>query len=275
MGYSSTAAAGPFPLWQDRLERSKMQLLTARLTSLYSSHMVGKYTLAIENEGEPVSGRYHVFAAFIVSIVLLVPALVSQAAVSTNADFDRTWARTDKPVADGQVSPTWMWGPQPFTEPVTEPYAECPGGSRTVQYFDKSRMEITDPAGDPTSVWFVTNGLLSTELITGNLQLGNDTFEQRTPAAINVAGDADDTNGPTYATFTNLLDAAPAAIGEAYIEWLDRAGTITQDSGLAARGITAAYLDDVTNHAIAALFWAFMTSTGTVYQDGGHSRAAV
>ena len=29
-----------------------------------------------------------------------------------NDAFQRTWARTDQPVADGAVARTWMWGPE-------------------------------------------------------------------------------------------------------------------------------------------------------------------
>src|SRR5688500_4543766 len=57
--------------------------------------------------------------------------------------FERTWARTDKPVTDGEANRTWMWGPEGNTGAIPEPYLESPGGMRTVQYFDKSRMEIT------------------------------------------------------------------------------------------------------------------------------------
>ena len=38
-----------------------------------------------------------------------------------------------------------MWGPQALTGLMTEEYAEGLLGERTVQYYDKSRMEITDP----------------------------------------------------------------------------------------------------------------------------------
>ncbi|RIK35458.1 MAG: hypothetical protein DCC58_20470, partial [Chloroflexi bacterium] len=115
-------------------------------------------------------------------------------------EFHRTWGRTDGPVAQGAVSRTWMWGPDPFTDGLFEQYAEGPDGARFVQYFDKSRMEITaEPGIDPDSIWYVTNGLLSRELITGRMQLGDDTFAQHEPAHVNVAGDPDDTTGPTYA----------------------------------------------------------------------------
>ncbi len=117
--------------------------------------------------------------------------------------FERTWKRTDDPVQGGRVSRTWMWGPA-FGEIMVEPYDES-GGYRTVLYHEKSRMEITNPSGDPSSIWYVTNGLIAKELVTGQLQLGDSRFEERGPASINVAGDADDPDGPTYASFQSLL----------------------------------------------------------------------
>ena len=101
---------------------------------------------------------------------LFLAAFEILAVAPANEHFQRTWARTDKPVADGQVSRTWMWGPEAFTGAIQEPYLESPSGKRWVQYFDKSRMEITDPeGGDPASIWYVTNGLLVVELVTGDM----------------------------------------------------------------------------------------------------------
>jgi hypothetical protein len=103
--------------------------------------------------------------------------------VPGNVWFQRTWARTDQPVSDGAVARTWMWGPQAFTSILEESYDESPNSRRTVQYFDKSRMEITsDPDIEPESVWYVTNGLLVVELITGRMQVGDNRFVQRDPA---------------------------------------------------------------------------------------------
>ncbi|MEZ4572086.1 MAG: hypothetical protein R2849_17530 [Thermomicrobiales bacterium] len=56
---------------------------------------------------------------------------------------------------------------------MTRSYADSPGGSRQVQYFDKSRMEINDPGGDTEELWYVTNGLLVVELMTGRMQTGD------------------------------------------------------------------------------------------------------
>ena len=79
-------------------------------------------------------------------------------------------------------------------------------------YFE--RMEITDPdvLGDGLVCREWPAG--GSESTTGRLQLGDDTFIQRAPAAINVAGDPDDRDGPTYATFgAALASVVPAADG--------------------------------------------------------------
>jgi hypothetical protein len=192
-----------------------------------------------------------------------------------NGSFLAVWERTDRPVAEGQVARTWMWGPEAFTGALQEPYTESPGGQRTVQYYDKSRMEITDPNGNPSSEWYVTNGLLVVELITGRLQTGNATFEDLPEAQVNVAGDADDAVGPTYATLNAVVDRAPLAVGAAIAQRIGRDGTVTNEQSLAAQGITTAILDDVTLHTIATPFWDFMTSSGLVYEGGQYTQDAL
>src|SRR5690349_11547588 len=65
-----------------------------------------------------------------------------------NPFFETVWKRTDAPVQQLAVSRTWVWGPEAISAPAGEPYADSPGGTRLVQYFDKSRMEINNPDGD-------------------------------------------------------------------------------------------------------------------------------
>src|SRR3954454_10447386 len=98
--------------------------------------------------------RSSVFLIFVLGFALLpMSALRSAAATSApradeapgNPAFLRTWKRTDQPVADGSVARTWMWGPSANTPVVQEDYAEAPGARRDVQYYDKSRMELTHP----------------------------------------------------------------------------------------------------------------------------------
>ena len=118
-----------------------------------------------------------------------------------------------------------MWGPAGF-QTKQEAYAESPGWQRTVVYFDKSRIEITNPSGDKNSQWFITNGLLTKELITGQMQVGDSSFETRSPAQIPVAGDPDDTNGPTYASFSGLLGKPAHNVGDQLTDTVDRNGNI-------------------------------------------------
>jgi V8-like Glu-specific endopeptidase len=187
----------------------------------------------------------------------------------TVPEFIATWERTDRPVRDGAVNRTWMWGVDPGTPVYLEPYLESPGGVRAVTYYDKSRMEITNPNGDPGSIWHVTNGLIVLEMISGDLQLGTDTFEAHQPAQVNVAGDLDDLNGPTYASFNGNLGAPPLAEGAAITHRLNRSGTVTNDQSLANRGVVAARYVPETNHTVASVFWEFMNASGVVYENGG------
>jgi hypothetical protein len=185
--------------------------------------------------------------------------------------FTATWARTDQPVATGQVVRTWMWGTDSngLAERV-EPYVEATGGERVVRYFDKSRMEVTNPDGDSSDPWFVSNGLLVIELVTGRLQLGDDTFETRKPADVNVAGDADDPSGPTYATIALIRELPPLDDGEVVNQRLSRDGQITIEPGLTGYGVTAVHRVQVPgiNHQIASPFWAFMNSSGPIVENG-------
>lgn len=147
---------------------------------------------------------------FGITLVTVSPVLLL-AETPANHSFAATWQRTDKPVADGQATRTWMWGPEAFTGALLEPYQQSPDGQRVVQYFDKARMEITRPGDDPGSIWYVTNGLLVVELMSGRVQTGDDDFVQRDPAQVNVAGDADDPDGISYALLAGFRDAPPAA----------------------------------------------------------------
>ncbi len=186
-------------------------------------------------------------------------------------DFEQVWTRTDEPVAEVVAKRTWIWGPAPFTDVLTEPYAESPGDERQVIYYDKNRMEITSPDADPASPWYVTNGLLAVELTTGQVQLGHNDFKQGLPSEMNVAGDQGFDNGPSYATFGRINGEASRGppydhdrTGEIVRGRLERSGRATIDPTLEAYGIELGYFDEVTNANIAAPFWEFMNSTGLV-----------
>ncbi|MGB9633814.1 MAG: DUF5107 domain-containing protein, partial [Chloroflexaceae bacterium] len=94
---------------------------------------------------------------FLIALALCPPATVAgPAAPDGFADpaFRDLWARADLPVAGG-AGRSWTWGALPG-ERRYERYDQAPGGARLVQYFDKARMEIGDPAGNRRSPWFVT-----------------------------------------------------------------------------------------------------------------------
>jgi hypothetical protein len=185
-----------------------------------------------------------------------------------NAFFWATWARTDLPVRDGNTSRTWMWGPGPFTDILWEPYVEAPGGQRMVMYFDKSRMEINDPDADSQSIWYVTNGLLVSEMISGMRQFGDATLTQYPTSQSNVAGDGDDPTEPTYSSFSGVLSEPAQPDGTLLDQQIDRNGTFTSAQEWGSYGLTIAHVDTITQHGVAGPFWNFMNSQGLIYEDG-------
>ena len=208
------------------------------------------------------------------ALVIAGVALRDSGAAAPPRAIQETWSRVDRPVAADKVERTWLWGPQESSFQKSEPYAESPGGKRTVVYFDKSRMEITNPGASQSSAWFVANGLLVVELVSGRMQVGDDTFVSRRPADINVAGDLTDAGGPTYATFGALTSVAPVADGATLIQRVARDGSVTDDPALARFSVVAAYRARAPgiDHQIAAPFWDFMRATGVVYQNGAYEQ---
>jgi hypothetical protein len=161
-----------------------------------------------------------------------------------------------------------MWGPEAFSGLLAEEYSDSPDGVRSVAYFDKSRMEVNNPYGDPSEQWYVTNGLLARDLIFGQIQVGDDEFRYLSPPDINVAGDADDPSGPTYQTFHDVMSAPPLPEGSVITQTIDRSGHVQDDESLAEYGVTVSHLEAATGHTIASVFWEFMHSSGPISQDG-------
>jgi hypothetical protein len=202
------------------------------------------------------------------AILAALAAGVASAEEPANDYFQRTWERTDRPVATGAAQRTWMWGPEAFTGELFEPYAEAHNNGRAVQYFDKARMEINHDIDVPAdSPWRVTNGLLVVELATGRLQLGDTTFTQRAPSNSRVAGDEDGA-APTYATIGALMASPAYQLGHVITERLAPDTTVVTDPSLAGLDVTAYYYVPETKHAVAEPFWYFLTSTQPVYENG-------
>lgn len=181
------------------------------------------------------------------------------------------WSRTDQVIAERKADRSWTWGPTGLVARA-EVYTQAIGGVRQVQYFDKARMEITDWQRDRNNPWFVTNGLLVKELIEGQMQLGDNEFVPRAAANVNVAGDGDDPNGPTYASFKNHLARAGNRSGQTANATLARNGsTGTTSERPAARLVQ--YVDE-TGHNIPDVFWNFLNARGPV-GDGSRSDVIV
>lgn len=214
--------------------------------------------------------------ALLLSPLLVLPADALDPSAFADPAFQRTWERTDKPVEAGAVARTWVWG-MPVTGALDEPYLESPGQSRLVQYFDKTRMEISNPDGDQGSIWFVTNGLLVVELMSGMRQAGDSAFNVRGRADVNVAGDPLDPDAVTYADLAPLTTAPPAASGATITQRIDGNGNVTNDPGLAVHGVTAAQRLTVPgiDHQIASVFWNYMNSTGLIWDNGAYTTAGL
>jgi uncharacterized protein YkwD len=196
--------------------------------------------------------------------LLALPAGVSQltqAEPFASPAFQKVWAQTDQAVKQGQESRTWFWGPEPGVA-LQEAYAESPGGLRQIQYFDKSRMEINNPKADPNSAYFVTNGLLARELVSGRMQTGDNRYEQRDPSNESVGGDPGNP-GPTYATFTNLAslnnDKRTPEKSGFITDKIDRAGNISPTTA-SANLANYAYYSPELGHNIPDVFY------GTFFQ---------
>jgi hypothetical protein len=187
-------------------------------------------------------------------------------------EFFDVWARTDYPVLEGEVERSWLWGPAANTPLFDEPYVEADDSTRGVQYSDKSRMEMPVPDSDAAadsddSPWAITQGLLALELMTGELQLGDDTFVPFAPAEIPVAGDLSNNDGPTYADMAAYMDHDARTTGWDITQYFDDEGVVQDDDSYADYGVYDRYYIQETDHNIASVFWDFMQSEGLIY-DG-------
>lgn len=128
------------------------------------------------------------------AVALIGPMAVQAASGYASPMIEANWQQAER------VQPNF-WGPLATArDGQMEAYKEAPGRKRTVQYFDKARMEQFDPNAR------VTTGLLTVELKSGKVQLGDGTFETRSPAQIGIAGDPNG-GGPTYADLGSLRES--------------------------------------------------------------------
>jgi hypothetical protein len=131
-----------------------------------------------------------------------------------------------------------------------------------VQYFDKGRMEINDPDANPDTTWYVTSGLLVTEMITGRVQIGPTRSIPLGYANIPVAGDMTNTF-PTYASLERFYGRP---LGYELGDHVTHLVTVS-GGGFLPRYATTAATQVVRlerNYAIPRIFWDFLNRTGTI-----------
>ncbi len=197
------------------------------------------------------------FGAVSIAVLSILVSVMPIAAANAFASplFQQQWRV-------GEAFAPNFWGPlSSARDGQQEAYADAPGGTRLVQYFDKARMELTNLNGP------ATNGLLARELILGMMQTGDATFQKGTPAAIPVAGDLDN-GGPTYAAISAngsvlMVDAA-AAIGEPTTRSLSATGTLGTYNGAYLNDPYAAgsHLEAATLHNVPKAFCDFRARVG-------------
>lgn len=194
--------------------------------------------------------------------------------------FARVWSRTDSEAVRG--GRTWYWGPGPWFD-YAEFYRQGEQGLRTVQYFDKARMELNNPADRSGPSQGVTNGLLVKELVSGRMQLGDDPWDtdQRPAADVPVAGDPRASNpaAPGYSSFAGVatLDNGyrdPQRLGERVTATIDRAGNLSLRPEMGLPETEIVQYNSVTGHNIPRVFWEFLNQQGPIF-DGRVTRGPV
>lgn len=182
--------------------------------------------------------------------------------------FETLWNRTERPIVRQQVNRGWVWGPTGLMAHA-ESFLQISGGQRQVQYFDKGRMEINDPNGNRQSKWFVTSGLLVTELISGRMQVGSNDYIAREPSNTIVAGDINNTLSPTYASLSKLIGLRTInRVGQVVDQQILRDGSVIPFNGDGASMTRLVYYVDETGHNIPQVFYDYLMRQDTIFVNG-------
>lgn len=164
----------------------------------------------------------------------------------------------------GEVARGWLWGPVALGV-STEHYADSPTGTRRMVWFDKGRIDINDPNGDASSLWYATGAQLVTELVAGALQFGEGEWVRRGAPAIPVSGDPNQASAVTYATLTDHATLPNAVRGSDDDRTAEdrtgqpvtarlRASGEVEPGGVSSYNISIGRYDAVIGHNIAAPF---------------------
>jgi hypothetical protein len=216
---------------------------------------------------ENVSGPF----SLLIAVLIMIGGIASVRAADSFADpiFAQRWQQDEAVVPNfwgplatagaGQYESYLFAAACPPQPPGMPRPCDPPGifTRRIVQYFDKGRMELKDESSPHASV---TAGLLVTEMMTGKVQTGDTRFDQRTPAAVPVAGDAGNTF-PLYRDLPTSRAATQAATIGAPVQLLltpQGGDTIAPPDA----GAVIASVDAATGHGVAQAFADFRARVG-------------
>ena len=194
--------------------------------------------------------RIGVFMIVALSLLSAVP--MRAASAFANPAFQQQWQQ-------GEAMTPNFWGPLATAKDgQQEAYADASGGQRLVQYFDKGRMELTNG--------IVTNGLLASEIIKGQVQIGDATFQPKTPPGIPIAGDPDNA-GPTYAGLSTagaalFVATAPIPVGSTVTTTVDAGGNMIPGGNSVNSATTIAAFDVATQHNVPGGFAQYRERVG-------------
>jgi hypothetical protein len=230
-------------------------VITTVPTSFATSQHRASFTLT---SNVPPTEEQEVYSAFIPYLNTAIgqgPAPHPRAA----NEMARQWAQDDAMVANGNVQRQWTWGSTVFRS-MTEPYEEATNAWRTVWYFDKGRMEVTNPIANPDDSRYVTSDTLVVEMLTGRISLGKNSFIMREPANSQIFGDA----VPSSQTIT-YRDIAPLASlngdnrnaprsGQLIKEELGKGGVVSANTRFEKYGVKVSSYNEAKGHNIAHVF---------------------
>ncbi len=185
------------------------------------------------------------------SLLIYQAHIVQGAASYADPAFQQQWQQ-------GEALTPNFWGPLATAKDgQQEPYQQAAGGQRLVQYFDKGRMELGGGV--------VTNGLLASEIVKGQIQVGDASFQAKDPPALPIAGDPDNP-GPTYqqlgTTAKALLVATSAQSGGTKAASVGTDGTVTPGASELAGNATLTGYDSPTQHNVPGVFVDYRNKAG-------------
>jgi len=202
--------------------------------------------------------RFILLVALVLSLMPLAPS-VSAASAFASPAFETQWKQ-------GEALAPNFWGPLAnATDRITEEYHYSgTNKTRLVQYFDKGRMERYDGVTDTSDVR-VTNGLLATEMVKGQIQIADDQSMPQPSPEIAIAGDPGG-SAATYADLgtkaAGLLAPAASKIGQTPNDTIQPSGDLGSVALPPIPQTTITVFDGATKHNVPGAFAQYRDRAG-------------